>query len=59
MENNPYCRILNTVTGSAQLSKLQGGDRAVVDFVAAVGTGPKEPMQKVKYTPGSEYYFNE
>ncbi|OAE27178.1 hypothetical protein AXG93_4009s1080 [Marchantia polymorpha subsp. ruderalis] len=32
---------------SAQLSKLKGGDRAVVDFVAAVGTGPKEPMQKV------------
>ncbi|BBN05770.1 DNA-directed RNA polymerase I subunit RPA2 [Marchantia polymorpha subsp. ruderalis] len=47
VENNPYCSVLNTVTGNAKMSKLKGGDRAVVDFVAAVGTGPKEPMQKV------------
>lgn len=58
VENNPYCSVLNTITGSAKVSKLKGGDRAVVDFVAAVGTGPKELMQKVKYKPGSEYCIN-
>ncbi|CAM6092481.1 unnamed protein product [Calypogeia fissa] len=46
-EGNPYCSVLNTVTGNVKLSKVKGTEAAVVDYVAAIGQGPKEPIQKV------------
>ncbi|GLJ25400.1 hypothetical protein SUGI_0486220 [Cryptomeria japonica] len=45
---DPYCTVLNTVTAQSRTYKLKGSETAVVDYVAAVGTKPKDPLQKVK-----------
>ncbi|KAH7297471.1 hypothetical protein KP509_26G071000 [Ceratopteris richardii] len=45
--DDPYCSVLNTMTGRAKVFKVKNSETAVVDYVAAVGTGPKEPLQKV------------
>lgn len=45
--DEPYCSILNSITKGAKLFKIKSSETAVVDYVAAVGTGPREPLQKV------------
>ena len=35
------------MTERAKLWKLKSSETAVVDYVAAIGTGAKEPLQKV------------
>lgn len=45
---DPYCSVINTVTTQSRLHKLKGAETAVVDYVAAIGTKPKDPLQKVK-----------
>jgi DNA-directed RNA polymerase I subunit RPA2 len=46
-EGDPYCSVLNKMTGATKLSKLKGSEAAIVDYVAAVSTGSKDPLQKV------------
>lgn len=46
-EGDPYCSVLNKMTGMTKVSKLKGSEAAIVDYVAAVGTGSKDPLQKV------------
>ncbi|KAH9310677.1 hypothetical protein KI387_025712, partial [Taxus chinensis] len=45
---DPYCNVHNTVTTLSKTHKLKGSEIAVVDYVAAIGTKPKDPLQKVK-----------
>ncbi|KAI5063258.1 hypothetical protein GOP47_0021805, partial [Adiantum capillus-veneris] len=45
--DEPYCSVLNTITGRAKVLKVKPSETAVVDYVAAIGSGPKEPLQKV------------
>jgi hypothetical protein len=47
VEGSPYCSVLNTMTGQSKVSKLKGSEAAVVDYVAAISTGAKDPLQKV------------
>ncbi|KAJ7532498.1 hypothetical protein O6H91_13G006400 [Diphasiastrum complanatum] len=44
---DPFCSVLNTMTGRVKLSKLKASEMVVVDSVAVIGTGYKEPLQKV------------
>lgn len=44
---DPYCSVANTMTGRTKLFKMKPSEMAVVDYVAAMGTGQKEPLQKV------------
>lgn len=44
---DPYCSVVNSMTGRAKLLKIKPSETAVVDYVAAIGTGPKEPLQKI------------
>lgn len=44
---DPYCSVVNSMTGRAKIFKLHASEKAVVDYVAAIGTGPKDPLQKV------------
>eukprot|EP00252_Welwitschia_mirabilis_P017700 TRINITY_DN3920_c0_g2_i1.p1 TRINITY_DN3920_c0_g2~~TRINITY_DN3920_c0_g2_i1.p1 ORF type:complete len:1013 (-),score=180.62 TRINITY_DN3920_c0_g2_i1:147-3080(-) len=44
----PYCSVINKTTMNCQLQKLKGAEPAVVDYVAAIGTKPTDPLQKVK-----------
>ena len=46
-EGDPYCSVLNKMTGATKISKLKGSEAAIVDYVAAVSTGSKDPLQKV------------
>lgn len=47
IEGDPYCSVLNKMTGTTKISKLKGSEAAIVDYVAAVSTGSKDPLQKV------------
>jgi hypothetical protein len=49
VEGSPYCSVLNTMTGQSKVSKLKGSEAAVVDYVAAISTGAKDPLQKVLF----------
>lgn len=46
-DGDPYCSVLNKMTGVSKLSKLKGSEAAIVDYVAAINTGSKDPLQKV------------
>ncbi|KAG0595859.1 hypothetical protein M758_UG204100 [Ceratodon purpureus] len=46
-EGDPYCSVVNKMTGATKISKLKGSEAAIVDYVAAVKTGSKDPLQKV------------
>lgn len=46
-EGDPYCSVVNKMTGQSKISKLKGSEAAIVDYVAAINTGSKDPLQKV------------
>lgn len=48
-DGDPYCSVVNTMSGFVKTSKLKGSEAAIVDYVSAISTGPKEPLQKVQW----------
>lgn len=49
VEGDPYCSVLNKMSGMTKISKLKGSEAAIVDYVAAISTGSKDPLQKVAF----------
>ncbi|XP_024524228.1 DNA-directed RNA polymerase I subunit 2 [Selaginella moellendorffii] len=43
---DPYCSVLNTMTGDAKLHKLKAAENVVIDSVIAIGHG-RDPLQKI------------